>query len=227
MIRSVETEIKNLQHYEIVSYDSNIDKLSELKKIADSAYQSNLDFFTKDINGIKVNFIYSDDELREVEKKNGMEFQDWHKNLACKDTVWISSPHIPKGKDCQRSVTHEFAHIFTNKLFYGGNPTWLMEGIANVVANRYASGVFKSNIKLEKAHTGLDFQKHPIYDKSTVFTRYLINKFGKDKLFLFLSSVKEKKGEWSTYTDFTRFFNKIYNSNFEKIEQDFMEQCTI
>ena len=224
---NVETEIKNSPHYEIASYDPNIDNLSELKKITDSAYQANLDFFTKDVDGIKVNFVYSDNELKEVKESLGMEYQDWNKNLAHKDTVWISSPHTLKGKDCQRSVTHEFAHIFTNKLFYGGNPAWLIEGVANVVADRYADGVFKSNIKLEKVHDGLAFQKHPIYGKSTVFTQHLIDEFGKDRLFILLGFIKEKIGTNSTYDSFTRLFSKIYEASFEKTEEDFMKQGTV
>jgi len=213
--------------FEILKYDPKIDNLSELKKMIKIAYQTNVDFFGKEVNGIKINFIYSDKELADAEENLGMTFQDWHKNLACHDTVWIFSPKLPKGKDCQQHIVHEFNHIFINKLFYEGNPTWLKEGIAQVVAGKNKDEVFKSNIKFKEAHYGLDFQKHPIYNKSTVFTRYLIDEFGKEKLFTLLNETKEKIGTNNNYDDFCGLFNEVYGIDFETTENKFMEKHTI
>lgn len=218
----IKTEIKNTPPYEIITYNPDIDKLPELKKIIDSAYQKNLNFFNQKVEGIKVNFVYSNKELKKAAKEIGMKYQDWHKNYACKETIWLSSPHTPKGKEFPKSTIHEFAHVFTNKLFGYSNPDWLREGIANVVSEQYYP--FKSNIPFKKAHSGQDFQEHPIYDKSVVFTRHLIDQFGKNKLFTLLKLIKKKNNGNNTYEDFIKIFDKVYGLNFEKIEKEFMKQ---
>jgi len=226
MDNNQESEKLATPQFEIVNYNPEIDKLSEIEKIAKLAYQTNVDFFGQNITGIKINFVYSDEELAAAEEKNGMPFQSWHKNYAHHDTVWMFSPHLPKGEDCQQHMVHEFAHIFTDKLFCEGNPAWLREGIAQVVADKNKDGVFKSNIKFKEAHYGLGFQKHPIYNKSTVFTRYLIDQFGKSKLFALLSETKEKIGTNNNYNDFCQLFNDVYGENFETVESIFMDCVT-
>jgi hypothetical protein len=217
------SEKVSIPHFEIVKFDPNIDNLPDLEKIAESAYKANLDFFTRGISGAEINFVYSDDELITVEKSYGVSFQDWHKAFATDNKIWLFSPHLSKGKRCQKIMSHEMAHLFTNKLFCEGNPAWIREGIAGVVAGEFKDNSFKSNFHFEKVHNGLGFQEHPIYDKSIVFTRYLIDNFGKNKLFTLLGLLPEI-GRNNSYEGFCKLFNKIYNKNFEQTEEEFMNK---
>lgn len=211
-----------INKFEILKYDPKIDKIDNLKKIAESSYQTNLSFFEQPVYDIKINFVYSDEELA---KEMSFPFQEWHKALAFNDTVWVFSPHLPKGADCQQHITHEFAHIFTNKLFYEGNPAWLKEGIAYLVAGQpYKITTLCSGFNFKDTHTGNDWQKYPRYGSSTAFVNYLINNFGKNKLFDLLKQTEAKIGKYNSHDQFCELFKTIYPQDFETISQKFIDQ---
>lgn len=209
--------------FEIIKFDPKIDNLTQLQNNAKRAYQANTDFFTRDVHGIKISFLYSDQELIEAAKPYNFQIEKWHKAFAVENKIWIFSPNLPKGKKNQSILTHEMAHIFTNQLFSESNPYWLREGVAGVVANEYPNNQLKSNIELEMAHSQKDFQNHPIYDKSTIFVRYLIDQFKKDRLFYLLDHIVQI-GHNNSKDDFSRLFLKTYNQTLKNTENLFIKK---
>jgi hypothetical protein len=227
MVNKAETISNNQPPFEILKFDPTIDKLDNLQHLIEQAYQTNMDFFGQKANGIKISFLYSDQEMKEADESIGLQYQDWHKALAYHDNIWIFSPNLPKGINCQKILKHEIAHIFTNKLFSESRPAWLREGIAEIVSGGNPENQFQSDTPFKKAQSGQDFQQYPIYGKSTVFVRYLIEKYSKDTLFILLGSIKDEIGSENNYDDFCNLFKKIYGIDFETTENQFIKEHNI
>lgn len=212
------------QPFQIIKYDSSVDDINTLTPMVARAYQTNVDFFGQRAKGIQVNFVYSDEELASVMP---FPFQPWHKAFARGNSIWVFSPTLPKGQQCERRLTHEQAHVFTNQIFGATNPSWLREGIAGVVANQYPeteSLSIDTGIRFSQLHYAKDWQSNPKYKRADFFVKYLIGNYGKDTLFKLMSQIAPKIKSNNSPEQFAELFGKVYPKSLAEIEQVFLNQ---
>jgi len=222
------TENKSIpadQPFQIVKYDSLVDDINTLSAMVSRAYQTNVNFFGQKAKGIQVNFVYSDEELASVMP---YPFQPWHKAFAMDNSIWVFSPTLPKGGSfCERRLTHEQAHIFTNQIFGSTNPNWLREGIACVVANQYpeTDGLsIDTSVSFRQLHYAKDWQQNPKYKRADFFVKYLIGNYSKDTLFKLMSQIAPRIKSNNTPEQFAQLFGEVYSKNLAEIEQIFLDQ---
>lgn len=222
------TENKSIptdQPFQIIKYDSSVDEINTLTPMVTRAYQANVDFFGQKAKGIQVNFVYSDEEIASVMP---YPFQPWHKAFAMGNSIWVFSPTLPKGGTfCERRLTHEQAHIFTNQIFGSTNPNWLREGVACLVANQYpeTDGLsIDTTVGFSQLHYAKDWQQNPKYKRADFFVKFLIDRYGKDTLFRLMEQIAPRIKSNNSPEQFAELFGEIYPQSFTAIEQTFLGQ---
>lgn len=212
----------------IKKYNHKIDSLIKLTASVKTACRINKNFFGEDIIDIVVNFLYSRDEMDEV---MGRKTQDWLVGDTYGIHINIFSPAIfnkvssRPPTDFMPILIHETAHVFTNSLYgYRKNPcpVWLREGIAGYVAKQYKKYNFKKMRKLEfnKITSSKDWNVKPNYPQAFLFTKYLIDKYGKEVISDLLKfSCKEQD-----LSNFPKIFKKITKDNFEQVSNNWLNE---
>jgi len=139
--------------------------------------------------------------------------------LALKD----ESSH--EAKEFISILKHEFTHIFFVYLSNGNTrPMWLNEGLANYIAKKHQND--KNIIKpkfCKTISTSSGWNKRVdkgAYTVSALFVRFLIKKYSFKKIKELISSLDK---EYS-YTGFKKIFLKVYNKNFEDVEELFIKE---
>ncbi|MBI4037296.1 hypothetical protein HY385_02635 [Candidatus Daviesbacteria bacterium] len=213
--------------WQIIDHDPAIDSLDELDSIIGPAYEKNKQFFGQAVSGIKFYFLYTRDQMDALVKHKN---KGWVVGLTTGlDTIIMFSPSVfgkvfphPKS-NFPPVLTHEVAHVFTAMLFSSKFPTWLMEGVAGYPAEQF------KNRKVETARTLNFSQIHDYegwsqtskdnYSPSFLFTQYLIEHYGKNKLFELLSSLEQKE----PYPTFIEKFAQVYRTDLEACQKEWLE----
>ena len=105
--------------------------------------------------------------------------------------------------------------IYLREIYKIKKPRWLIEGLAD-----YISGKNFSNVKLKEIidfgdlHNFNDFHKYNAYNQSGLFVKYLLDEFGKDKLFSLLSVPMHSNDDFGT---FCKIFEEVYGFDFRDI----------
>lgn len=182
----------------VIRYDSAIDDLGELTLNAVRAYEQNQAFFNKRIPTVGYRFLYSRVEMDEFCNQNT---EEWVVGTARDGTVAIFSSnvfgqvsHHPKS-DFYPVLVHETAHLFVNNLFGFEYPVWLNEGISGYVAQQMGNEewLIKYGRGFSHLHDYNGWGENKCdYPQAYSFTRYLIDTFGKESFFEFVSSLREK-----------------------------------
>ena len=212
----------------IIKQNRIISGLSEdRKELVEQAINKAGRFFEAKID-FKIIFLETREEMDGVHKKFlGMNepTEDWVVGGVFEEgIVHIFSKDVYDKVSCHPKETffptlvHEIAHVFTGKLFRFHFPIWLNEGISYVVADQDNVNLSKKQ-DITKAYTEEEwFQTNP-YLTSGKFTRFLLDKYGKEKVFSLLRELDfhEKKSEF--YKDFKKVlgddFNGVWKSWFE------------
>ena len=204
----------------VFDFDSKIDSQKDLEKMVLDSYKKNQDFFGEKEIDIKIKFLYQRLEMDEI---CGYKTQDWEVGYANKEKqISIFSPLVfdkvsshPQS-DFDYVLTHEIAHLFTNEILGFGYPKWLREGIAGYVAKQYKIRSVGKIDEFSNLHDKEGWNKFHNYPQAFSFTKYLIDKFGKDKILEFLKNIKTNIGSTSTYDDFVKFFNLFLKTDFNQ-----------
>ena len=208
--------------FKIIKINPEIDNPLVMSQIANRAYQKNLTFFEKPASDIEISFVYSDEELAAAMP---YPLQSWHKAFADKNRLWVFSPTLPKGENLDSHLTHEMAHIFTNQIFGAAYPSWLREGIANVVADpaylHQGPFAIDRQLRFSNLHSSRDWLANPKYKRAAIFTQYLLDQFGKPKLFQLMSAIIPEIKSTNSPQQFEELFEKYYSQNFKTIEDSF------
>lgn len=126
-----------------------------------------------------------------------------------------------KKEEFNSIVVHELTHVFTGyvlKFFY---PKWLHEGLAGYVAKQYEDKTIKKNIiNLSELHNLDDWNKNNKYLESYLFTKFLFDKFGKEKMIEFMINLSWK----IEYNDFQFKFKNQFKEKLEDIFDDWKNQ---
>lgn len=160
----------------------------------------------------------------------GRETQEWLVGHTRNHIIYIFSPSVfdkvssHPASDFMPVLTHEIAHICTNSIF--GNyknqyPIWFREGIAGYIAGQYEKYNLK-NLKTSKfteITDSKDWNKKPNYPQAYLFTKYLIDKYGKDNVFDLLRLSSQEQSS----LDFPEVFKKVTNNDFSEVANNWLK----
>jgi hypothetical protein len=212
-----------------INFDSKIDSKVELEKIVNKAYQKNKNFFGRDLTEIKINFLYQRSQMDEICK---YKTEDWQVGWAENKNIYIFSPSVFEkvsnhpNSDFPYTLTHEIAHLFSNEILGFAYPKWLYEGLAGYVAEQYKIRPVKKIDEFSNLHDKEDWKKFSNYSQAYSFTKYLIEKLGKEKILKFLENLYKNFGHCPNFKDFTGFFEKFFDINFNKIISNWQKTFT-
>jgi len=151
----------------------------------------------------------------------GYKTKNWQVGYANKNKIFIFSPTIfdkvsdhPKS-DFEFVLTHEVAHLFTNEILNFSYPKWLHEGIAGYVAEQYKIRPVEKVDEFVNLHDKEGWNKFHNYPQAFSFTKYLVDKFGKDKMLEFLRNLRINLKNEKSYEEFIEFFNKFFEADFD------------
>lgn len=212
--------------FKIIKFDKKVDSLKKLNQLVLKSYSANKKFFGKDIEKLKIAFMYS---RAEMNKFCGRETPQWHVGTAnYSGTIAIFSPSVfEKVSNHQRSdflpvLTHEIAHAFIHENYKFKIPAWLAEGVPGYVAEQYKTRrMYKKNIqKFEKIHTKEDWRSTPNYPQAYSFTKYLIDRFGKRDFLKFFSVLDENE----SFNEFTNKTGENLKVSFSDLKDGWLSQ---
>lgn len=213
-----------------INFDPKIDSEVELEKIVDRAYQKNKNFFGENVPQIKIDFLYQRSHL---DKICGYKTRDWEVGYTKDNQISIFSPMVfdkvsnhPKS-DFEYTLTHEIAHVFTNKILRFAYPKWFCEGLAGYVAEQYKIRPVGKIDNFSDLHDKVGWNKFHHYPQAFSFTKYLIENLGKERILEFLKNLYKNFGCCPNFKDFTDFFEKFFDINFKKLISDWQKTITL
>jgi len=208
-------------------YNSNVDSKQNLENLVFDSYQKNLNFFGEEKSNIKIKFLYQRSGMDEI---CGYKTAKWQVGYANKNQIYIFSPSVfdqvsdhPKS-DFNYVLTHEIAHLFINEFLGINYPKWLCEGIAGYTAEQYKIRKVEKINDFSDLHDKEGWDKFHNYPQAFSFTKYLIDKFGKEKILEFLKNLRLNLNNNHSYEEFLDFFNKFFKTGFEKIASEWQNK---
>lgn len=215
--------------FKIVKYDNKVDCLEDLKTLVLESYQINKDFFDQDVDDIKINFFYSREEMDQF---RGYQTPEWVVGSANeKNIIGIFSPKVfdkissHPASDFPYVLTHEIAHIFTSKFFKFRVPQWLREGLAGYIAKQFQIRPVTKNIlqSFNSIYSSNDWKASNNYSQAYSFTKYLIDKFGKDNFLIFLQSLEVE----NSFDNFINKFKDAFKLSFSDVEKEWRKSLKL
>lgn len=181
--------------------------IKELEKFFGYKFDSNMH--------LKV--VYTRAEMNSILKK---ETPIWMVANANKGKIVIFSPSVfekvssHSKKEFSKTLKHEVCHLFVEK--FPTPPRWLDEGIAGYIANQYNSHKKHKIKNLNKLYYQTDWDKEPMYQFAYFAVKYLVENYGKKKLFNLMSKTSIKM----PLNKFDKTFRQVYGfsvNNFSKL----------
>lgn len=200
----------------IISFDPNVDSIDVLTRQVQDAYIPSKQFFGKDVTGIKVNLLYTRDEM---DKAYGQKTPNWLVAFAGKEkTITIFSPSVLSqvsphpASDFQSLLAHDITHEFTQELYKLKYPRWLAEGLSCYIAEQYKTRAADVPLVEDFAdiHDIDGWNKTNPYNQAFSFTAYLIKRFGKETMLSLLQSLSPD----IAFQEFSDNFLDAYKSDF-------------
>jgi len=201
-------------------FDPRIDSKPNLKKLVNKNYLKNKKFFNKNISDIKITFLHTRSQM---DKICNQKIPNWLVGYTKNKQIYIFSPSVfdkvsnHPATDFSYILTHEIAHIFSNNLLSFYYPKWLHEGIAGYVAKQYKIRKIRKIDKFSQLHDSKSWNKLVNYPQAFLFTKYLIDTLGKEKILEFLKQLPENVSRHHYPKDFFRFFKKFFKIKFNQV----------
>lgn len=186
------------------------------------AYKLVFSFFEQEIPEMDINIV---SDRKQFNLFNERETRDWEvgytffKNdkvvIAIFNSESFEKYSTHKKEEFNAILIHELTHVFTGyvlKFFY---PKWLHEGLAGYVAEQYKGKIIKKeNItELSELHSLEGWNKNNKYLESFLFTKFLFDQFGKEKMLDFMKNLG-----WKTeFKDFETKFKKQFKKSLENL----------
>ncbi|MFH0906897.1 MAG: hypothetical protein V1829_01430 [bacterium] len=198
---------------------SGSDKSKFNKKMTEflKSIQKELDnFYDTSIEYPSIFFIDSRKEINEVwERKTEEWFSAWAKD----GNIYILNPDVytkeSNHKDIKhfwQCLKHEYSHLYYRKITGTGYPKWLNEGLANYLAGQVKKKPTKEEVLMVFDY--YDKSDWQIYDIGYFWTKFLIEKFSKEKLLTLIKSINSKTME----KEFAKKFHQIYKFHYSKTD---------
>lgn len=144
----------------------------------------------------------------------------WMVGCAHKGNILIFSPSVLEKvsphhvKDLPYLLKHEISHIFSEK--FPKQPKWISEGLAGYTAGQYDPDKRPKIKKLSEIHYKKGWNKYRLYQFAYFAVKYLVEKYGKKKLFYLMSETSIDM----PFKKFDKTFRQVYGfsvNNFSKL----------
>lgn len=135
--------------------------------------------------------------------------------------VYVLSPELLKKRghkkeELKNIITHELCHVFIKKLVKKQIPVWIEEGISQYIAFGNF-GRYKKQVNITELNSYDDWYRlSDPYIYCSNFFEFLINRYGKEKILLFLKLLNS--------CEYKHAFKRIFNLEINKAEQDFRKE---
>lgn len=182
-------------------------------------------FFETKLN-FKIVFLETREEMNNVYSKmlkSNQKTEDWViGGFFGGDSVYIFSEDSYSKVSCHKqetflpSLIHEITHLFSNKILKFHLPMWFNEGLSYFVSNQDKDKVLENKENLIEAHYQGEWMKMNPYLTAGKFVRFLIDNYGKNKIFLFLKNI----GLYSKKDTFEIKFRNFFGKSFEQIFEE-------
>ena len=189
------------------------------KEILIRAYNFNKDFAKIEIPKFDVRLVYSRKEFNEIW---GSETQEHISAFTKEDKIVIFARSVFdketkwEKEKFREALIHEISHLFYQELRDDEyDPLWLSEGLATFLQHDKKKFNYKDKLILTKEKLTINFENMTLesYQIFTLFTEYLILKFGEKKMLKFIADLK--LGE-----ELENLFQKIYEKSFDELIKD-------
>ena len=209
----------------IIFWPKSTKNKNEIIKEIDSAYKIVLSFFKQQISEIDINIV---NNRKKFDLFNERKTEDWEVGYTFfkdnKVKIAIFNPEsfekysTHKKEEFNSILIHELTHVFTGytlKFFY---PKWLHEGLAGYVAKQYKNKIIKNEniVNLSELHNLNDWDKNHNYVEAYLFTKFLFDKFGKEKMMEFMTNLNLR----IEYCDFQLSFKNQFREDLENLFND-------
>lgn len=169
------------------------------------------------------------DDRKTINVLKGKKTELWLRGWTEKSNIYILNPqnyekesnHKYTEKNFKAFLKHELSHLFYHILTQRKySPLWLAEGVAI-----YTSGQLNYKKQPQEFKNFLDFydtqqnkRQESVYDESGWVVKFLVDKFGKEKLLVLIKSLKN---EVQNQKQFENKFFEIYgfNLSYDKISK--------
>lgn len=137
---------------------------------------------------------------------------------------WIKDAPMHKLEEFPLTIKHELTHIYTDMLSNNNSlPMWLIEGLAGTLSGQYKTAKIKyieDNFcsKLDTPHNWNQRSNHGAYSISYLFTNYLLEKYGFEKI----KSLIQSSLLYYSYNRFNEIIINVFGKNLFELEQDFL-----
>jgi len=225
-----------LKNFEIIDYEDPISK--RIIETCKKSYGMNKKFFGQDTYFFRIIICNSEKRFKKEMKKL---YAAWAKGGAVSNSkIVVRGPkeiikcYIKyKGtKSLEKMLTHEICHIFMlnypERFNTVKGPIWLFEGMATIVEDRKRKfpqipkdfRFMEKNIfsyRRNKKKTDKFFTI--LYPFRYFLTKYLIDKYGKEKLLILIGTFAKKMKK----ADYLRNFQRIYGKKEKEMIKEFLK----
>lgn len=119
-----------------------------------------------------------------------------------------------KEEEFERVILHELAHMFIRRILWPKQThIWIQEGICEYLSFGDYQLKIKKFVDFKNLEKKEDWDNHYSYQQSALFFKFLIKKFGKEKIVDFIKKIKEKSEEES--------FKEVFGKELNELEQEF------
>jgi hypothetical protein len=192
----------------------------EYKDLISEKFNFLVNFFDFEPGDIFVE-IFPLKEFKEQCKIEGINISNWCVGVTPKncrvyvlDKKDFSKREGHTEEEFERVILHELAHMFIRRILWPKQTyIWIQEGICEYLSFGDYPLKIKKFVSLKYLEKKEDWDKHYSYQQSALFFKFLINKFGKDKIPKFIKKIKEKSEEES--------FKEVFGEELNKAEEEF------
>jgi len=148
-------------------------------------------------------------DRKAIDKHRGAKTEDWVVGYVKNNKVFVLSPENYEKESCHKFsekeyyglIKHELVHLFEFAITKSNNsPNWLREGLAF-----YLAGQLENKKKPKHLNSFLRYYKkfgEGIYTESGFAVKFLIENYGKNRLFKLFRLIKTIKSEKQFYKKF-------------------------
>ncbi len=192
----------------------------EYKDLISDKFNFLVDFFDFEPGDIFIEILYLDDfdKFYELERGKKPEFFVVGSALNNGRIIVLDKKDFDKkehkAEEFERVILHELAHMFIRRILWPKQThIWIQEGICEYLSFGDYPLKIKKYVDFKDLEKKEDWDKHYSYQQSALFFKFLIKKFGKEKIANFIKKIKEKSEEES--------FKEVFGKELNKIEQEF------